>query len=390
MTPNSWCGTAARSAVALGALTVGAAVSARAQSVFDGELRIAPQFQSYHIAAPSDETVSQFALPVFVTIPFGPRFSMDVGTSYARARYTSASGISEVNGLTDTQVRGNVTLGSDFVVLTLGLNLPTGRESVTLDQFPAASRIGSDFLAFPISNMGTGFAATGGIAVARTVGDWSLGAGAAVRRSQSYEPFNIPDQQLTFQPGNEYRLRVGGDRPAGDGRVALGFTYSAFGQDDAGGSRYNVGDRVITQAVYTRPISGVDLAVGAYDVFRQNGHYASGNPSGKDNIANLFASAGFHPGGTGLVEPSLEFRHWQQEVGTPDLTSGLIAWRSQASMLATVAVRTRVELLSVTAFPSIGFTAGSLATTDAGGLPTHAGLTGFRAQIAMRVAPFAQ
>jgi hypothetical protein len=378
-----------RLALAAACVTLGAPAAAGAQSIFDGELRLAPQFQQYRLGSPSNETISQLAIPVFVSLPFGPRFTMDVGTSYARSRLTSDNGVSEINGLTDTQVRGNLTLGSDFVVLTMGLNLPTGQQSVTLDQFAAASRIGSDFLSFPISNMGTGFAATGGIAVARPAGPWSVGFGAAVRRSQSYEPFNIPNQSLSFQPGNEYRLRVGGDRPVGDGRLAVGLTYSAFANDDAGGSSYNVGNRVIAQTMYARTVSGTDVTVGGYDVLRQAGHYASGDPSGRENILNAFVSAGFHPGG-GLLEPTLELRHWHQQVGTADLVTGDVSWRGQSSMLATLGLRTRVVMGGITAFPGVGFTTGSLATADATGTPAHAGLTGFRAQVAMRAAPFAQ
>jgi hypothetical protein len=362
---------------------------AHAQSVFDSELRLAPQFQQYRIKSPANETISQLAIPVFVTMPFGSRFTMDVGTSYTHSTVRSDATESRISGLTDTQVRGNMTLGGDFIVLTLGLNLPTGRRSVTLDQFSAASRIGSDFLAFPISNMGTGFAATGGIAVARPVGDWALGFGAALRRSQEYEPFNIPNQSLAFRPGNEYRIRAGADRAVGDGRLSLGLTYSAFGQDDAGGSRYSVGDRIIAQGVYSRPVNGVDVAIGAYDVYRTSGHYASGDPSGLDNIIDLFGSAGFHPSGR-LLEPSLELRQWHQEIGSTDASNGLVTWRTQSSVLTTLGVRTRVDFGGVTGFPSVGYTLGSLATADLSGASTHAGLTGFRAQLAMRVSPFAQ
>lgn len=366
-----------------------AAPAARAQSIFDSELRLAPQFQQYRLHSPSNETISQLAIPVFVTMPFGSSFTMDVGTSYTRSTVRSDLADSRISGLTDTQVRGNMTLGSDFIVLTVGLNLPTGRRSVTLDQFSAASRIGSDFLAFPISNMGTGFAATGGIAVARPLGDWAFGFGAALRRSQEYEPFNIPNQSLAFRPGNEYRLRLGADRGLNSGRLSLGLTYSAFGQDDAGGSRYSVGDRVIAQGVYSLPVNGIDVAVGAYDVYRTNGHYASGEPSGVDNIIDLFGSAAFRPNGR-LVEPSLELRQWAQQIGTSDAATGLIAWRNQSSFLTTLGVRTRVDFGGIIAFPSAGYTLGSLATADVSGTPTHAGLTGFRAQLAMRASPFGQ
>ena len=356
----------------------------RAQSVLDSELRLAPQFLQYRFDAPTSESISQVAIPLFVTIPVSERLTFDVGTSYARSRVTAGSTVSEVNGLTDTQVRGNLTLGSDFIVLTAGLNLPTGQSSVTLDQFAAAGLIGNDFLAFPVSNMGTGFAVTGGVAVARPIGAWNLGVGAAVRRSTAYEPFNIPGQALRFQPGNEYRARVGVDRTVGSGRVALGLTYAAFGKDDAGGSVYNTGDRVIAQAVYSAVLPGREITIAAYDVLRGPGSYASGDPAGRENIADVFASMGFNSLGM-LVEPSVELRHWLQSV--PGVASGTTTSsdRSQSSVLGTLGLRTRVALGGVRVFPGIGYTLGSLASSDAAGAPATARLTGFRAQLAMRI-----
>jgi hypothetical protein len=377
-----------RRAIRCGALVaaLGAtdATAAGAQSVLDSDFRLAPQFVQYRLDAPANQTISQLAIPMFVTIPVSERLTFDVGTSYARSRVTSDNGMSQIDGITDTQIRGNLTLGSDFVVLTTGLNLPTGRSSVTLDQFTAAGLIGNDFLAFPISNMGTGLAVTAGVAVARPLGDWNIGFGGSMRRSTSYEPFDIPGQTLRYQPGNEYRARVGVDRPVGDGRVAFGLTYSAFGRDDVGGSVYNTGDRAIAQGGYSTLLSGRALTLAAYNVFRAPGSYASGEPAGRENIANLFASLGLDAGGT-LIEPSVELRHWMQHVpGTTTSTTSAPA-RSQASFLGTVGLRTRVEYAGARLFPSVGYTVGALASADASGAPARAGITGFRAQLAMRV-----
>ena len=359
--------------------------SLRAQSIFDSELRLAPQFIQYQLKSPVNETISELAVPVFVSMPFGSSFTFDVGTSYTRARVTSGSAVSEINGLTDTQLRGNLTLGSDFVVLTAGVNLPTGRSSVTLDELTAAGRIGSDFLAFPISNMGTGLAATGGIAIARPLGDWNIGFGGAVRHSSTYDPFNVPGQTLRFTPGDEYRARVGIDRGVLNGRMSLGLTYSAFGNDDAGGSVYNTGNRIIAQAALTNSISGMDVTLAGYNVFRAPGHYASGDPAGRENIANGYLGLGLHMLGT-VIEPSIEARQWLQNV--PGTTNGgAAADRSQTSYLGTVGLRVRLDLGGMSAFPSVGYTMGQLATLDAQGVPLHADLTGFRAQLAIRVAP---
>ena len=371
-----------------GATLLAIAPSLAAQSPFDSELRVAPQYMQYHIGLPNDETVSELAVPLFITIPVGPSFTLDVGTAYARAHVSSGGLTSDVSGLTDTQVRGNLTLGSDFIVLTAGINLPTGKSQVTTEQFAAAGRIANDFLAFPITSLGTGFGGTLGLAVARPLGDWNVGFGAAVRRSAGYEPFNIPGQELHFQPGNEYRARVGLDRGFGGGRLSLGVTYSAFGNDDAGGFAYNTGDRVITQAVYNTTMGGNDVTLAGYNVFRSQGTLASGSPSGRENIANVFASIGLQAMGT-VVTPSIELRHDLQQF--PAISNGTttVDGYSQGSYLATLGLRTHADVGGLTLFPSAGFTLGSLAVPGGSG-PVHASLQGFRAQLGARFTPFGQ
>ena len=366
------------------ALAAVVAPSLGAQSIFDAQLRLAPQYMQYKIKSPNDETISELAIPVFVSIPFGQRFTFDVGTSYARAKVTTGNAVSEVSGLTDTQLRGNLTLGTDFIVLTGGLNLPTGKSTVDIDQVTAAGRIGSDFLAFPISNLGTGLAVTGGIAIARPIGEWNIGFGGSMRRSAEYEPFNQPGTTLKFTPGDEYRAKVGVDHAAGNGRISLGLTYSAFGDDVAGSSVYNTGNRLIAQGVLTNTVSGNDVTVAAYNVFRATGNYANGEPAGRENIANLYAGVGLRMLGT-IVEPSIEGRHWLQNVPTISATAGQIA-HTQSSYLGTIGVRTRIGLGGLSAFPSVGYTLGRLAIATPSNTAVHADMTGFRAQLAIRIA----
>ena len=363
------------------ALGLVAAVRAplHAQSLGDAEARVAPQWVQYRVHAPASETISELAIPVFVTIPAGSRLTVDVGTAYARAQVASGALRSDVAGLTDTQLRGNFTLGDDFVVLTAGVNLPTGRSSISLDQLAAAGRIGNDFLDFPVSNMGTGLAATGGVAIARPVGEWSVGAGVAVRRSATYEPFDIPDESFRYQPGNEVRARVGADRPLGAGRLALGVTYAAFGRDDADGSAYDTGDRVVTQGALTGIVAGQEFTVAAYDLLRAPGFYASGERAGRENLANVFLSLGVHALGS-VIEPSVELRQWLQNADAGDVSS-------RASRLATFGLRVRAGVAGLTLYPSATYAIGSLAAADQAGLPVQARLTGFRVGLAAAASP---
>jgi hypothetical protein len=344
-----------------------------AQSVFDTNVRAAPQYVQYQIKSPVNETIAEFTVPVFVVIPVSPTLNIDVGTAYAWARVQPNSGgsseTSTINGLTDTQVRANLTLGTDFVVLTAGLNLPTGRETASNEEQLAAFRIGNDFLAFPISNMGTGFGGTGGIAVARPLGVWNLGFGGSVRLSSSYAPFeDNSGTRPRFQPGNEYRARLGADRPFGTGRFAIGVTFSKFGDDDIGGSIYNTGNRYIAQMGFTNSLGAVNLLVNAWNLYRGSGTIFTGERIGPENITNLLIGIGVRSIG-GVIEPSVELRNWQQET-------------LSSSMLGTIGLRYSADARGVAITPSVGYTTGRFATST-----STAKMTGFRGALAMRFGP---
>ena len=341
-----------------------------AQSIFDTNVRAAPQFVQYQIKAPVNETISEFSTPIFVIVPVTQAFSFDLSTAFASARVRPNGGgteqASSISGLTDTQIRANYTIGTDFVVVTAGVNIPTGRETATQGQELAAFRVGSDFLAFPISNFGTGFGGTLGIAVAQPVGSWNLGFGGSVRQTASYEPFEASTgARPRFQPGNEYRARVGVDHPYGTGRFAFGLTYSKFGNDDIGGSIYNTGDRYIAQAGFNNSFGGANLLVNAWSLYRRSGTIFTGERTGPENIANVLVGVGFQSA-SGVIEPSIELRNWTQE-------------NLSASTLGTVSLRYSGTANGFQITPSAGYTFGRYVA-----VPGTADLTGIRAALAIR------
>lgn len=347
------------------------ATPAAAQSIFDSGLRAGPQVMSYTMNAPVNEKVTEFTVPLFAIVPITPSFGIDVGTAYASTHAEIPGQTSDISGLTDTQVRANYSFGSDFVILTAGVNIPTGQSRVGPAEQPAATRIGSDFLAFPITNMGTGFGATGGVAVARPMGDWNVGFGASFRKSAAYDPFQDNNGvAFHYQPGNEYRVRLGVDRPVGTGRMTLGVTYSAFGSDQANGSLYNTGDRLITQASVGSLVGGAELNVSAWDLYRASGTLTNQTAIGADNIANLYVGLGFRPGGA-LIEPSVEVRGWQQENNLP-------------STMATFGLRTQISAGALVLSPMGSFTTGKIAGVIGSGGPL-ATMNGFHFILAARI-----
>ena len=355
------------------------AAPAGAQTLLDNSVRVGPQAVSYRIGGGLDARISEVAVPVAVVVPLGARLNLDVATAWASSRVEQDGTKETITGLTDTQLRANYTLGGDFIVLTAGLNLPTGQATVKTDQLRAAGYIGNDFLALPVSNMGTGLAGTGGIAVARPLGSWNVGFGASMRHAAAYDAFEIQDTAVRFQPGDEYRARLGVDRAIGPGRVAFGVTYSAFGKDKDAQSSYSTGNRIITQAAWSAPMRGVDVFLSGWDLARQKGDIVGGSTAPAENIANLGLTLGIRALGTTL-EPSAEVRNWTRD-------------GSRAGTLGQFGLRLRLPVGPLTVFPGGSFTTGSWVERIQYPLPADgygyrnesASLSGWRAMVAVRM-----
>ena len=359
--------------LALVALT--ASSSLGAQSISDAGARLAPQFHSYKVGSPSNLTISELAVPIYAIVPITPQLSFDVGTAYTQARVEqTGSPTSTISGLTDTQIRGSLVLGNDLVVLTAGVNLPTGKSTVSEDQRAAAGLIGGEFLAFPIAQMGTGFGGTGGIAVALPIGgEWNVGVGASMRHSAQYDPFDATtgSQVLHYQPGNEYRARVGLDHPVGTGRFTIGATYSTFGDDNLGGSIYNTGNRVLGQVDFNDSFGPGRISLAGWSLFRARGNLADGRVLDKEDVSSGTIAYGFDAGGV-IIEPNLEGRSWSQ----PNLST---------SYLGTLGLRVAFNAGGFAVVPSAGFSVGQLAApTGTAGTGT-ATLTGFHGTLTVRL-----
>ena len=155
---------------------------APAQGLSDAALAAIPQYVSIKVGSgASAKTVTQLSVPMVFVLPVTSRFNIDVATAYANSEVSSnGTTSSSINGLTDTQVRANLTLGNDAVVFTVGANIPTGQYTIPEGQAEAAGQIGNDFLLFPTSSYGSGLSGTGGVAFARSLGS---GTSASPRRS---------------------------------------------------------------------------------------------------------------------------------------------------------------------------------------------------------------
>ncbi len=356
----------ALSAASLAVALAAWAPAARAQDwLQDAALIAAPHFTQYTIGSgASERTVTQTAIPFVFVLPFTDRFSVDVTTAFASSQVkTGGATTSTLSGLTDTQVRGNFTFG-DFVVFTVGLNLPTGAYGVPDEKVEAAGQIGNDFLNYPISSMGNGFAGTGGVALARAMGAWNVGLGTSMRKSAEFSAFTQSSADFRFTPADEYRVHLRGDRPVRDGQVSFGLAYSAFGADaldttTAGNQKTtaSTGDRITATGMWMFPVPIGEVYLSGWNLYRLEGQQFGGDAP-TENVASLNAALSTEVGDF-LFQPSLEGRFWQVD-------------GERAGQLVNANLRMRLESGLFTMFPSVGYSVGSLysggASVDVSGI----------------------
>ena len=298
------------------ALVAGAAPAA-AQGSDAFAFRAGPQFVSYTV---SSSTTSQIALPMVAVVPITSRFAIDIATAFASTTTTAGGASSSISGLTDTQVRANYAVFGDNMVLTLGLNVPTGKSSVSNAEVVSAQAIGIDFFTYPVPSYGSGLGGTLGLAFAGTAGDWELGAGASMRKATEYSPLSSgASSTLKYTPGDEYRLRVGGQRAVGSGRLALGLIFSTFGTPKINDPTTTVstGSRAIAQIVYAMPIGENELFLTFWDLYTGSGKQLSGAAEAS-NVINLGLAFGLHRGSV-VWEPNVEARMISQGSATGNM-----------------------------------------------------------------------
>lgn len=309
----------------------------QAQGLSSASFRVAPQFVTYTFdVAGSKSTISQFAVPIAFAVPIGSRFNFDVATAFASATLdVDGGGESTISGLTDTQIRLNFTLPGDAIMITAGINAPTGQYKVEEDKLAAAGQIGNDFLAFPVSSFGNGFGGTGGIAIAKSLGTWNLGLGGSFRKSFEFDAFESGSTTVTFTPATEIRGRLGLDREITGGRVMLAAVYSKFGEDKCdgctGGTTAATGARIIGQAGIDKDIGSAHLYLGGWVLHRAEGEQLGGIAPA-ENIEDAMLALGFNVGGL-FLEPNVEVRMRQSDGETASLFYGGLRTRFRSGSL---------------------------------------------------------
>lgn len=314
--------TSTRAALAIVA-ALAAAHGAQAQDPLVTSTSFITGIQGRGYSVDGGPNTRQFAVPIALIVPVNDRFSFDIGTYFASTRSELSGTATTVSGLTDTQIRGSYVFGRDALVATLMVNIPTGKKQSTAES-GVLGVAAANFLSFPVNSYRTGLSVTGGLAFATQAGAWNLGVAGSLRMSGEYTPFT--DDSLSYAPGTEGRVKLGVDRTLGSSRLAAGFTFSTFGNDDftnisgGGTGTYQPGNRYIGELSMSFLAGNGTVTGYLWDFYRQKAG-ASGSTN-QENILSVGAHGSWPMGSSVRLEPILEARFWSPDQGSGSLFGG--------------------------------------------------------------------
>ncbi len=198
----------------------------------------------------SVKSASQLSFPISVQVPIGERWTVDAASAYAsgtvkldapdpvsgESRYT-------LSGMTDVRLRATGRVLGDDLLLTFGVNLPTGKTKLDSDEFSALRVLAAPALSFQSPVLGTGTSGTLGLVYAREAAGWAWAFGGSFEINRSYAPVALvaglpaPD----FSPGNTVHLSIGGDRYIGQHEMLVGLSADFFGSGELAGMAAGTG-----------------------------------------------------------------------------------------------------------------------------------------------------
>jgi len=188
--------------------------------------------------------IAELSIPVALFVPVGRSLAFSVIASQATA---TGDTLETVSGISDAQVGLSYyqRVGQSSVVVSFGVNLPSGKRELTQQEFETSIFLSQHFYNFRVPGFGQGFNIAPGIVWAFPVGEGVvLGVGASYQRKGGYKPQDgMADD---YDPGDEVLLTGGLDyRVSPTANVSADVTYTIYGGDVLGDADvYQTGDKL--------------------------------------------------------------------------------------------------------------------------------------------------
>ena len=225
-----------------------ATATARSQIIYgqpsSGGLTLTYSHWTVKRTADSTTTIGQLATPLGVFVPLADNRELLVSAAGAFNRLEQPGASNQkLSGFSDVKLQYNQSFADDRLLLSLGLNLPTGKRRLSPgDEENVLLMLSNDFLSFPIRRTGEGLGVNILVGGAQMLGAWRCGGSLSYYYQGEYKPYDWRDN---YNPGDAFSAGLSADREFGAVTAGGGIKVTLFGTDKEGDKdRLKLGTRV--------------------------------------------------------------------------------------------------------------------------------------------------
>ena len=255
-------------------------------------------FQTWGIEG--DQRVTEWVIPAVYLIPINRRLNFDIWTAPTFASFSSVDG--GLNGLSDTRIRGSYLMMQESLLLTAGINLPTGKSSLGAEESAVASILSINAMDFRVPNLGQGFKINLGGAYAQELNGTMVGGGIGLLLQGAFKP--VKGSDFKYTPGNEITLTLGADRSVEFGgrefKLTGDIAYTLYGNDELDGQEvFKSGNKLLIDLRSAFNIEPIDVMVYLRNRSKGKNQSGIGNIIEESNNSNgnqfELGGMGFYP-----------------------------------------------------------------------------------------------
>ena len=218
-------------------------------------LRIVPRYQRW--SQQGTMAFSEVSTGILLYYPLARTLGVSVSGSPA-----SASGdITRLDGMSDMQVGVRYHVEGPDLVFTLGVNLPTGKKELTLDEFQTSVLLSSSIFNMQTPNFGQGLNVNPGVIWALPITeDFVAGVGVSYQYKGTLKPLQGIGE---YDPGDEIALTGGFDwRVVEAGSLSGDVVFTSYGTDKLGGNEvFASGNRVLSILQFNEAFGSDELRI---------------------------------------------------------------------------------------------------------------------------------
>ncbi len=184
-------------------------------------------YNGWDIQKESDYTdrISQYLVPISLDLYLGRHGVLSASTASASSSYSPFEFNSfRLTGPSDIKLQSSWYVLENYLLLSGGLNIPTGISTLNDEQVLVASILAIDELNFPLALYGTGWEGNAGVFLSHHMFGVTAGVGASGYIRGKFKLYEQED--MLFQPSNELNVGIGLDKSLQEHSLSIDYFYT--------------------------------------------------------------------------------------------------------------------------------------------------------------------